>query len=230
VPPAIDSAPVVGLWGMRGSGKTTRARQLVSHARRVVVFDPLAEWCTFPGWTAATGPGEVLALLKRRWRLGWRIAMRPTVADPAQLPAELHRLACLLWDAQRPYPDCPAIVLVVDELNLSYPAHRLPAGLYGIGRLVLQGRHRGVAVVGISQRPALVSLDFRGNCLGHYVHALGAPQDRAAIVQLIGAQHALAIARLAPHQFLEVWGGQVRLSNNRGRPAVRPAHQLATRP
>lgn len=202
---------MVGIWGMRGSGKTTRARELVRAAPRVVAFDPLEEWASFPGWQACQSLAELLAALKRSWHR-FRLAYVPA---PGQLPAQLHGVAALLWQAQAPYPACPPLALVVDELDQTYPAHKLPAQLDGMATLVLRGRHRGVAVVGISQRPALVSLSFRGNCAVQYVHALAAQQDRAAVLALIGREHAAQLARLAPHEFLEASPGAVRLGRNR---------------
>lgn len=204
------SAPVIGIWGMRGSGKTTRARELARTRARVVAFDPLQEWATFPGFRTCTTLRELLAALKRSWRQ-FRLAYVPA---PGQLPAQLHGVAAVLWQAQAPYPACPPLTLVVDELDQTYPAHKLPAQLDGMTTLVLRGRHRGVEVLGISQRPALVSLSFRGNCALQYVLPLAAQQDRAAVLALIGREHAAQLAQLAPHEWLEASPGTVRRGRN----------------
>lgn len=195
---------------MRGSGKTTRARHLVAGAGRLVVFDPLAEWAGFPGFTTASTLRELVTVLKRSWRR-FRVAYVPA---PGQLAAQLHGVASVLWQAQEPYPRCPRLVLVVDELDQTYPAHRLPAQLDGMPTLVLRGRHRGVEVVGISQRPALVSMNFRGNLAVQYVFALAAQQDRQAVLALIGREHARQLAALKPHEFLEAHPGAVRVGRN----------------
>lgn len=207
---ADSGAEVVGVWGMRGSGKTTRARELVHDAARVVAFDPLDEWARFPGWTRAESLRELVAVFKRSWRR-FRVAYVPAAG---QLPAQLHGVAAVLWQAQAPFPACPGLVLVVDELDATFPAHRLPAQLDGMPTLVLRGRHRGVGVVGISQRPALVSLSFRGNCARQYVLQLAAQQDRAAVLALIGREHGRQLAELAPHDFLEAHAGMVRRGRN----------------
>lgn len=195
---------------MRGSGKTTRARELVWRQPRVIAFDPLEEWAGFHGFQACHSLRELLGALKRSWRR-FRLAYVPA---PGQLAAQLHGVATVLWQAQAPYPTCPPLVLVVDELDQTYPAHKLPAQLDGMATLVLRGRHRGIEVVGISQRPALVSLSFRGNCARQYVHALAAQQDRQAVLALIGREHAAALAQLAPHEFLEAHAGTVRRGRN----------------
>lgn len=196
---------------MRGSGKTTRARHLVASSPRVVAFDPLAEWATFPGFTSCERLRELVTVLKRSWRR-FRVAYVPA---PGQIAAQLHGVATVLWQAQAPFPRCPPLTLVVDELDQGFPVRQLPAELDGMATVVLRGRHRGLEVVGISQRPALVSLSFRGNCAAQYIHALAAQQDRQAVLALIGRQHAGQLAELRPHEYLEAHGGTVTLGHNR---------------
>lgn len=196
---------------MTGSGKTTRARALADRYRRAVAYDPVGEWGRFPGWHACASLRDLVERMRRSWH-GFRLAYQPR--RMADLEAELHGLATIAWQAQAPYPECGPLLLVADELHTGYPVTKLRRALDGMPRLVMQGRHRGVSIIGISQRPALVSMDFRGNVARSYVFMLAAQQDRAAMLQLMGRQHAAELARLRAHQFLEASAGTLRRGAN----------------
>lgn len=213
----LAPAEVACIFGRRGAGKTTLARKMTRDRRRLVVWDPLAEWGRLPDLVAVDSLAELRDAMRRRWRLGFRLALAPPGRD---LPAELDALARFLWAAQEPFPGCPELALVVDEANLGLPVHRLRAGLWGMSRAVLQGRHRGLAVLAISQRPALVSMDLRGQAHRVAAFALPAGPDLGALRPIFGARTA-ELATLAPFRFLEAAGGQVIASQARKGPKPR---------
>jgi len=217
---------VVCIFGRRGSGKTYLARRLVAGARRLVVWDPLGEWSRSRDLVAVDGLTGLRAAMRRRWRLGFRLALVP---GGAELPRSLHALAAFLWAAQAPYPACPGLALVVDEANLGLPAHRLGADLWGMSRLVLQGRHRGVALLAISQRPALVSMDLRGQAHRLVSFALPAGPDLAAMRPLLG-QAAAELPHLPARTFLELSGDGTLRRGTAGGPGRRLALNLASTP
>lgn len=190
-----SAGEVLAIFGRRGSGKTHLARRLVAQLPRLVVFDPIGEWA--PDARPVEGVEGVLAAMRRSWR-----SFRVSLPVARLWPRELHRLARLLWDAQAPVGS-PPLWLVVDELSLSYPVRPLPAALWGMPRLVLQGRHRRIGILGIAQRPALVSADFRGQVHRLVSFALPSSIDRGVVAQQLGSQWAAPLAQLRPFQFLE---------------------------
>lgn len=214
----VGAGEVVAIYGRRGAGKTTRARAMVDGCRRLVVFDPMDEY------SSAAGCRKIgnLAELKRAMRLGWRQGFRLALPCDRAWPARLHALCLLLWQAQEP-ASAPPLWLVVDELSLSYPARPLPDQLWGMPRLVLQGRHRRIGIVGIAQRPAQVSADFRGNVHRLVTFALPSSIDRQVVLQQLGAERAAELAALEPHNFLELdhQTGKVRRGANQGHGAIR---------
>lgn len=206
---ALAPAEVVAVFGRRGTGKTSLARRLVAPWRRAVAFDPEAEWCRFPGWRGVGTLGELRRVLRSRWGSAFRVALVPAAAG-ADLRAELHELARLLWLAQDPAHHPPPVALIVDEMSLGYPVRPLPRELWGMPRVTLQGRHRQLAVVGISQRPALVSADFRSSAHRTLLLQLGAA-DQRAVLQLMGREHGDQLRQLRPFEFIEDSGaGGVR--------------------
>lgn len=204
------NAGVTFICGRRGSGKTTLAKAEIGPACRVVVFDPIGEY-QHEGFTVAQSLGDVLAAIKRGRAAGFRVAYQPGVKE--SLVAELHGLAMLLWEVQKPYfegRDTRELTLLVDEMNLSYP-NAIPNKLSGFTRLVLQGRHAGINLIGISQRPALVNTNFRDNATKTYVLPLGDHNSISTILSIIGRRNETRILELTPHHWLLWQDG--RLSN-----------------
>ena len=94
-------------------------------------------------------------------------------------------------------------------MDLSVPNHATPKGMGGFKRLVLQGRHRGVEVIGVTQHPALVPTWFRINCAERYLFALGV-EDHA----VMGTRYRDELARLTPHRFIRFADGAATSGGN----------------
>ena len=198
-------AKCTAVYGRRGSGKTTRVKALLRGASRVVVFDPMAEYAA-AGYRRADSIKEVLAGLKAGWKKGFKIAYVPTTENMKAL----HALASLLWEAQIHYEsgrERRKITLVVEEMNLGFPNSKLPSGCFGMTRAILQGRHRGLEIIGVTQRPALVSPDFRGNVAETYVLPLSTGHDYRAVAEIYGRETEKTLRSLQPHEYIHFFSG-----------------------
>lgn len=201
------------ICGRRGSGKSTRAEILARSHRATIAFDPTDEYRGF-GYTRCASLGELRDAMARSWRKGFRLAYVPPGGREAQA---LHHLSGLLFAAQRPYYEGRSkrlLCTVVDEMALSYPASRLPDGMAGFQRVVNVGRHYGLEVIGVSQRPAEVSPTFRGNAAETYIYPLHSATDRATVLQMIGREHDAVLRALEPHRFLHFMDGKVKTGRN----------------
>lgn len=201
--------------GARGRGKSTKAKELLKSWPRVVAVDPMGEYARLPAYIRCETLKEVASVLKRRWQGAFKIAYVPK--PPYEM--RLHELAVLLMHVQKPYfdnQDARQIMLVVEEMNLSYPVTKLPPALYGATMLTLQGRHYGINMLGITQRPAEVSATYRGNCDDIYVFGLSQGLDFRAVSETIGREHEAKVRALKPHEFLH-WsaGDAVKTGKNR---------------
>jgi hypothetical protein len=204
------------LYGCRGSGKSTRAKTLLKEYPRVVAFDPMAEYAKDKslGFRRADTIKDVRDLLKANWAKPFKISYVPS----GDFVSRLHHLSELIWHVQKPYDDGRdnrKILLLIEEANMGYPNQKLPPHLTGAQRLVLQGRHRGVEIMGITQRPALVSADFRGNVDEVYIFKQSQPLDIAAITGVIGKEHEAAIRALDTHEYLHWNRGVVTKGKNK---------------
>lgn len=187
----MTDARCIGIWGMRGMGKTSLMQELLGKAPAVIAYDALGEFSR-KGWPAAKSIEEMHALIAPEWRRGFKVALVPTATPRYAVEADamgctvpqlvLHKLATWAWHAQLGFErghHRRFLTLVVDEMNLGYPSRPLPAMVSSFETpLLLQGRHRGIEVIGASQAPALVGATYRRSCETTYVFALPHKDDR----------------------------------------------------
>jgi len=207
-------AKVYLVCGRRGSGKTTRARALCHRARRVVCFDPMREYGHL-GFREVHTLSDLRAAMRWAWRGGFRIAYVPIGGNEIEA---LHHLSRFLWRVQRPYEvgaDPQKLTLIVEEMSLSFPARPLSPTVGGFVQAVNQGRHVGLDIIGVTQRPAEVSGTFRGNAAEIYIFPLAAAIDRQSILQILGREYGEALRQLQPHSYLKFADGEVTKGRNR---------------
>jgi hypothetical protein len=206
----------VGIFGASGYGKTTLAYQLVTERPRVIVFDPLDQWGPDFGLPSFEDGEAFKTALATAWYGSCRLAYVPRAECE---PLELDQLARFLLACQAPYKrglDPRPITLVIEEMDLSYPVHALPAGYGGMATLCNRGRHYGVELIGLSQYPAQVSTRFRANMDQVYSFNLPFDAHRKSLVQNFGARID-ELGQLRPHRYLHAAGGAVESGCNAAR-------------
>ena len=197
-----------GIYGRSGSGKSTRAKELVAGLRRIVVFDALREYRQ-RGFTELTTLRGLRDHLARNWPTGFRCAYVPPSGHEAEA---LHVVSTLLKRAQQPYfrgKDPRQLTFLVEELNMSFPVTALPAKLNGFPELCSRGRHYGIALIGVSQRLAEINTRFRGNTTESYYFRLADHADLTTAARVIGPAWKGKLATLQDHQYLHVCGGDI---------------------
>lgn len=197
----ITSSRRIGIFGASGSGKTTKALELVKDCKRLIVFDVLDD---FGGkFTRVTDFNFLKKFLINHYATGFRVAFVP---PSGYEPAALSDLCLFLRNLQRGYKfnqHHAKITLFVDELNISYPLgyhNRNPQN--GFSFVNLQGRHYGINVVGVSQRPSLVCLPFRANLSDIFVFRMADFNDIKAAVSMFGNQYRQQILALPNYKYI----------------------------
>lgn len=89
--------------------------------------------------------------------------------------------------------------LVIEELRFVTTPSRAPLGW---AQVCLTGRHRGLKVFGISQRPASIDKDFLGNCTAIRTGRLAYPEDVKAVCKVMGVPSS-KVEALRPLEWLE---------------------------
>ncbi|MGA7676471.1 MAG: hypothetical protein WCA78_15675 [Rhizomicrobium sp.] len=201
---------LVLVLGSRGSGKSTKARELTARAFRRVVLDPSKDWQAH-GVRAVRSLPDLSKLIAARWRDGFDCVYTPPAGHEA---IALHHLSNLVLAYQekfyRLHHEEDEVTIVVDEMAEAYgndDARR--QYLSGFRRVILQGRHFGVSVVGISQRPADVAARYRDNCPRWYAFQLHDHTSRETVLQHIGPEYGAQYRALARFEFLVAEEGRV---------------------
>lgn len=209
----IKDAKIIGIWGKRGSGKSTRAKMLIKNLDRLVVYDPVLEY-NKEKCIVVNSIKNLLIAIKRGWKSGFRIAFQPDEsADHVQNVADL---CTYLTKVQQPYFDEKTndkITFLIEEMSLSVPNKNDPR-LSKILNLCNIGRHYGLEVIGISQRLAEVHTTFRGNTYENYFFALKGAVDIDAAAKILGKEKAERLLSVPVHCGLHELNGEITAIKN----------------
>lgn len=211
---AHSDAGRIGVWGRSGSGKSTRAKAIIAKAARAVVFDTQREYGELAGFVTANTIDQVRQEMAKRWRGSFKIAYVPPAGNEK---AALDRLSKLLRLAQTPFfegSDQRQLSFLVEEMWKSYPVTSLPADMQGFTLLCSEGRHYGIELIGVSQRIAAVSTNFRGNCTETYVFRQKGPRDIKAAADELGDVQPAQIQALQPHHYIHEKDGAITFGKN----------------
>ncbi len=209
----VTEASCIAVFGRRGSGKSTRVKDMIASARRVIVIDTLGEYVRDCGYERADTVAQVRDLMVDGWKSGYRIAYCP-VRDFA---AKGHVLADFLWQARHRYEGrrtADLVTVVVEEANLVIPNRQMRAGQDAMLRLALQGRHRGIGITMVSQRPALVSADIRSQAADVYYFGLTDPLDCRVVDRQCGAGWGDKARALPEHSYIKWSNGLISQGKN----------------
>lgn len=171
---------VTAIYAGRGGGKTTLARKMVVAARlpRIVYIDPV-------GRDGLARTGEVLDALAAGQK-----SVTLTTADRAEC------LRCVYAVALHSTRAAP-VYLVCDEapLYLDKPTDALKKIMY-------QGRHRGLGMLILSQRPTAIAAALRSQAAITHWGRLTDHNDLQIAAQAIGPRRSATLSTARPGQFI----------------------------
>lgn len=183
----------VGIFGSSGSGKTTKARQLIKDSRRLVIFDPKEEWLIKGSeWLSGkvdyvNNINSFFDVLKKRWKNGFKIVFTPQTGRE-QIDASI--IARMIYMSQS--IKSPNITLLIDEAQDAVPsgiAFKEPRN--GIIEVARKGRDRGINLIAVSQRVKAVDIAIRANLSYTYFFKLRELSDLKEANQLVNDFQAL---------------------------------------
>ena len=211
---ALSNVGRIGVWGRSGSGKSSYTKALIRDRKRLVVFDPLAEYGPEMGLATVNHDhraalDDVRKKMVSNWA-GFRLAYVPPAGRE---PDALSALCRLLMAAQQPFKDgkrgALPLTLVVEEMNLSFPVSGGAQKCPGFADVCSRGRHYGIEVIGVSQRIAEVATRFRNNCTETIVLAQKGPRDVDAAAAETGGDRS-SVTGLQNLEYLHENKGDVR--------------------
>jgi len=196
------------IYGRSGMGKSCLMNRLVRSHRRVILFDHIEERSTEAqkeGFQEVTCLKELQDLIEKNYRKGFRYWYHPNFREG--LVKRLSELSDLLLHIQEEYgktlkeagksiKNRPSLMLAVDELKASAPNRALKDDEDMFSFMCSEGRHKGIHLVGATQRPAEITTKFRGQMEDYYIFNLQEPRDYDAIEALGGKKHGKELAEI----------------------------------
>lgn len=179
-----NKAHIMAVLGASGSGKSTFVKREISKGHpRLLIWDPLSEY-------DGAHTSKVHELLDALRKPKFRAVFRPSGDDKIRL-AQFDLICRAALAAGN-------LTFVVEELRFVTTPSRAPLGW---AKVCLTGRHKGLRVYGLSQRPASIDKDFLGNCTRVRSGRLAYAADVKAVAAAIG--NADQLAKLQPLEWIE---------------------------
>lgn len=176
----MSSDLVAAFFGARGQGKSTQAKALleVQDPRRLLVFDPMDEYGPFADRVSSLG--ELLARVRAGGSFRLRYVPPPILGlekkDGALIRTRFNTLCAIAYQAGE-------LLLLADELQLVTAAGYAPPAWR---QCTSTGRHVGLAIVGISQRPALIDKGLFSNATTVSTCRLNFEDDVQTMARVLG--------------------------------------------
>jgi hypothetical protein len=201
------NAEQIGIWGCKGSGKTTRQLELIEGRKRVIFLDPM-NTISIKGYKRCSTIRNALVEIKNGWNTGFHIIV-PTGHREDQCLDFMRAFIPALFKVQSPYYASKRgmagreITLVIDEAHKFFPNRKFsPAEQEHIEDIIALGRHYGIEIIAASQRLAKVWTEYRGNCTQHYFFAQGDHSDIEATLKIIGTSQRENLMGLMQHEYM----------------------------
>lgn len=219
----MNGQPIVRqVFGPRGSGKSTLARWIASREEKVLAFDPQGDY-RGGQWINARTRAEVENAVIGQSGGVLRVSYTPDfdVADPVEEGVWLADTGRII---QRLYPaaDPRALMLLYDEAHLAIPNKPLTALGGPLRRAVLQGRHDGIGLLIVTQRPSNVSTDARAQAAETFAFRMDLKNDRKAVEDIHGDAAPL-MRGLKKYHFLRIDAEGVAVCTLAGEQGIVPA-------
>lgn len=179
-----NEAKIYAFIGSAGSGKTTRAKKLLTKKKqkRTMFWSPKEAIDNYagyyPGSVICTTAKEVLDIVKKAGKGEFHIVVKPRLNR--SLDEKLFHVFCKIALA------AGNVAVLVDELHTVTKPSWAPDGW---SELVMMGRGYGVEIYGMSQRPASMDKDFLGNASLINCGRLAYPDDAKAVARSLGVKN-----------------------------------------
>ncbi len=166
-------ATIVGYFGPKGSGKTTRMMRTADARRRVLVHQLVPQSILSARAIPVDAPGDLVRRLRaadgRKVRLAWNGYAHMDRAEAFEIAN------AAAWAAEN-------ITVVWDEIDL-LAGRELPRWA---SMIVNAGRHRGISILYTARRPARVPRDLTANADRIVAFGTREPNDVAYLREFMG--------------------------------------------
>jgi hypothetical protein len=182
------------IFGKRGCGKSNLAKSMIEQdVNRYIVFDTIGEYTS--GVVV-----EDLTELKQLWHKVYRRPFK-LIYQPLDPDAEFPVIAELVWQ-------CGNLTFLIEEVD----RYARPLAMCNAFKEIIQrGRHRNIAIIGVTQRPHGVDRLLTSQAKRMFIFNTTEPRDVDYFKDVIGDQAATKIAELKQYEFVEWQDGHDEL-------------------
>jgi hypothetical protein len=183
-----NEASIIAVIGATGSGKSLyiKTQLLKKSDRRLIVWDYMREY----GPLVEQSTGNLADVVRALKGKTFRLAFQPSF--DAATRAKQFDLIC-----KAAYAAGHCVFLVEELAFVTKPSHA-PAGWQMVS---CTGRHKGMRIIGASQRPAQIDKDFFSNCTEIHTGFLNYENDKKVMAGVLGVQVS-DIEALEPLQYI----------------------------
>lgn len=189
---------IILIMGIRGTGKSTKVKEILSERKRVFIYDTLGEYTS----------GVIiqdLATLSDVWLKVYDKNFK-IIYQPIN-PVEDFSLICDLVF------ECGDMTFCIEEIDTFVPNN--PQGLdFNFCNIVQRGRHKNIELIGITQRPYTIPPLLRSQCKRLISFRQFEQRDIDWIAAMIGGK-AEEISDLKPFEYLEFDNGNINKGKTR---------------
>jgi hypothetical protein len=182
---------IIGIVGRKGSGKSSRLRELLRYCPRFVGFDPMGEHAPQDGKNRFESPAQLARFLK--WSRE-KETFAGVYVPSGELDEEIEEVSRLIYARGH-------LCFACEEVPLYTQAGYMPPLL---GKLVRTGRHQQIDLVSTAQRAAEVPRMLTALTDVWILFSQTEPRDLSALADRCGRDVAERVAELGLHDCF-VW-------------------------
>lgn len=149
-----NKADIVAVMGASGTGKSSFIKgKLLRKYSRLFIWSPLEktdQYAAFCGGVVTSKITEFISLVKA----GTKAIVYVPTGDSKAVKMQFDLFCRVVWEVE----NCHCLV---EELSRVTMASWAPPAWKNLSTA---GRHQGITLIGVSQRPANIDKDFLGNC------------------------------------------------------------------
>ena len=173
-----NSAKIIAVIGASGTGKSSKIKgELLKGYSRLIIWSPLEQtdnYASFCGGVVVTKITDLIAQIKAGTKA---IVYLPKGSDK-EIKTQFDRFCRCVWEVEGAH-------VLVEELSRVTMASWAPPAWKNLSTA---GRHRGLTLIGTSQRPANIDKDFLGNCTEIICYRVNYDTDAKVMADALGLQ------------------------------------------
>jgi hypothetical protein len=170
---SANEAEVIAVIGATGSGKGVYIKNyaLKKNEKRLMIWDYMQEYSGFVDLTTQRLSDAIRGINQK----AFKVAFQPSYDD--KIRAKQFDTFC------NAAVEAGDVRLVIEELAFVTSPTRSPSGWKKATGI---GRHKGLRIIGASQRPAQIDKDFWSNCTEIHCGFLNYERDQIVMAQALG--------------------------------------------